>query len=353
MVPGLPWVFWGHFYPGAIGPSGYFLNVLSLGTPAFFNATLVGCAVELFVRVRAHPQGKPIRVWSRKESWVTWLVILAVLSGFGYINFWYYESSLAWRKANPEAAYGLSHPEAQRKYMEEMRVRIIEQRLRMDDQKSIPQLVQAPQSTNEFSRNANPQKEAAPLVSPQPPQSDSITDLIQAASIGNLNKVNELIVEGVDVNAKKFGLTALIIASYKGHKDIVEALLAKGADVNARLPEGHTALMLASEFGYKDIVNALLTKGADVNTKQADGFTVLMFACQHNNLALQDQYYQQKKVQDYKDIVNALLAKGANVNARLPFGHTALILASEFGYKDIVNALLAKGVDVNAKTHDG
>ncbi|MDR3629355.1 MAG: ankyrin repeat domain-containing protein [Desulfocapsaceae bacterium] len=326
MVLGNPWEFLGHhFYSGSIAPS-YFVNVLMIGTPVFLNATLAGCAVELFIRVKAHYQGEALRVWSRKEFLGTWLVILAVFSSIGYINFWYYESSLAWRKANPEAAYRLSHPEAQRKYVEEMRQRSTEQRLRQK-QEAIQQRVQAPQNTNDSSQNANPQKEETPLVPPQPPQSDHTADWFQAVSIGNSNTVNALLAEGVDVNAKtRFSETALILASQNGHKYIVEMLLNRGADVNAQELGGDTALIMASRCGHKDIVEMLLDRGADVNAKANGGETALMAASHYGD----------------KDIVKAILDKEADVNAKMQMsGHTALIWAILDGHQDIA-ALLRK-----------
>lgn len=94
------------------------------------------------------------------------------------------------------------------------------------------------------------------------------SDLIKAASIGDISAVKALLEKGADVNAKNNdGTTALIQASEYGYSDIVKMLLAKGADVNAIDEFGRMALFVASMQGHYDIVKALLEKGADVNAK--------------------------------------------------------------------------------------
>jgi len=57
------------------------------------------------------------------------------------------------------------------------------------------------------------------------------TPLHRAASRDDLLKVNRLIEEGADVNAKgKWGDTALMAASQMGYKDIVKLLKEAGAE---------------------------------------------------------------------------------------------------------------------------
>ena len=89
------------------------------------------------------------------------------------------------------------------------------------------------------------------------------TRLVDWAGVGWLNKVQECIKNGTDINAKnKWGWTALIKASEKGNLDIVEYLIKKEADVNAIDKNNYTALMYASENGYTDIVEFLKNAGA-------------------------------------------------------------------------------------------
>jgi hypothetical protein len=127
------------------------------------------------------------------------------------------------------------------------------------------------------------------------------TPLMEAAKKGDTEKVQALLAQGADVNAKgNDGFTALIMAARYGHTDIVQALLAKGANVNAKHDRGWTALITAAWEGHTDIVQALLTQGADVNAKDDRSWTALIWAADYG----------------HTDTVQALLAKGANVNTK-------------------------------------
>jgi ankyrin repeat protein len=76
---------------------------------------------------------------------------------------------------------------------------------------------------------------------------DPAQELIRASMAGDLQKVERLLREGVNVNARfKDGFTALMLASLTNRPAIVTLFLRKGVDVNARTSHGVTALMLAS-----------------------------------------------------------------------------------------------------------
>ena len=99
-----------------------------------------------------------------------------------------------------------------------------------------------------------------------------------------LNKVQECIKNGTDINAKnKWGWTALIKASEKGNLDIVEYLIKKEADVNAIDKNNYTALIHASLRGYLKIVKYLVENGADINIETKDGKTVSMYASEYRH----------------------------------------------------------------------
>ena len=87
--------------------------------------------------------------------------------------------------------------------------------------------------------------------------------LVEATLEGNINKVQTLLEEGADVNAKaNNGATALHIASEYRHPDIVEILLANGANVNTKTYNGVSALQNAESRGYTEIVQLLKDAGA-------------------------------------------------------------------------------------------
>ena len=87
-----------------------------------------------------------------------------------------------------------------------------------------------------------------------------------------------LLVAGVVILAAGHPATAspLIEAASMGDTEKVQTLLAQGADVNAKDNDGFTALMMAAVYGHIDIVHALLTKAADVNATDNDGSTALI-----------------------------------------------------------------------------
>ena len=115
-----------------------------------------------------------------------------------------------------------------------------------------------------------------------------------------LNKINELIQSGIDVNiVNQYGWTALLVAANFGRAHaapMMRVLIDAGADVNKPAYHGMTALMLAAEIWDEHgvhMMNLLLDAGADVNKKTNDqtfeiyqGCTALMFALMKNLLIL-------------------------------------------------------------------
>jgi ankyrin repeat protein len=157
------------------------------------------------------------------------------------------------------------------------------------------------------------------------------TALMLATAVGDIRLVRTLLDHGADVNAKnQAGATALMWAVGDGAK--VKALLGRGADVNARADSGRTPLLIAvGSPGAAGVVKVLIEKGADVRYNHK-GFTVLMAAVEGVDRA----------------VVQLLLAKGADVKAKNRVGWTALHAAAVAGDRAIAEDLLAHGADVNA-----
>jgi ankyrin repeat protein len=160
---------------------------------------------------------------------------------------------------------------------------------------------------------------------------DGTTALMHATAVGDIRLVRMLLEHKADVNARnKAGATALLWAV--GDRDKVRALLDRGAEVNAGADSGRTPLMIAvGSRGAADVVKLLIEKGADVHYSQR-GYTVLMAAVEG----------------DDRSVVRLLLAKGADVKARNRAGYTALHAAALAGDRAIAEDLLAHGADVNA-----
>ena len=116
----------------------------------------------------------------------------------------------------------------------------------------------------------------AALLRPESPISDTLFDAIDA---GNLERVQQLLDEGVDLQVlDRTGSTPLHRAARAGHADIGRALLADGAEVNSGTPEGTTPLHAAVRGGHAEITEVLLSAGADVLSKESFGDTPLPVA---------------------------------------------------------------------------
>jgi ankyrin repeat protein len=114
----------------------------------------------------------------------------------------------------------------------------------------------------------------------------SSSALPNAASHGDLKKVQRLLNQGIDVDSTdKDGDTALILASEEGHLDIVNLLLEMNAKLDIQATEGgNTALICASAEGHLEIVKALLTKNANVDIQNQYGCTAVMLSSDPGHL---------------------------------------------------------------------
>jgi ankyrin repeat protein len=164
--------------------------------------------------------------------------------------------------------------------------------------------------------------------------------LQEAVESNNLDKVKELIAQGVDVNEKdSYGSTVLSTASANGYTDIVNELLkVNGIDINAQdTLVQYTALINAIMFKHYDIVNKLLDRNdINVNLVGFDGTNALTQAVIDGNI----------------DIVNKILSKpDVNVNLQIQNGETALMRAIMFKKTDIAKLLLDRpDINVNLRT---
>ncbi len=165
-----------------------------------------------------------------------------------------------------------------------------------------------------------------------------------AASRGDLSRVESLLREGADPNARDaFGQTALMYAASAGHQAVAEELIDAGADVHARnrnnklaaelaTARGHAALaallrnarlFLAARDGDLAKLNELLDSGVDPNALLRDEWTALMIAA----------------LNDRPQIVAALLRRGAYADAQNATGWTALMIAERKGHVEATRLL--------------
>ena len=125
--------------------------------------------------------------------------------------------------------------------------------------------------------------------------------MVAAAEIGMLERVQELVEQGVDKDkGLGDGRTALTNASWKGHLDIVQYLVEQGADKDKPANYGNTPLIIATIWGHVDIVRYLLEQGVNRDRATNDGRTPLHFAANEGHL----------------EIAMLLMSYGADLNAK-------------------------------------
>lgn len=207
-------------------------------------------------------------------------------------------------------------------------------------------------------------------------------ELLQVAGYGDLNRVKELVEEGVDLNAvdSYAGITALHKACQGGHLEIVRYLIEHGIHINTTsVATGHTALIDAIWFLKVDCCKYLLDQDAAIGIPTNYGFTIdehIGYALQVNTkqaekeklLQIQELVQERRKrdqkksktklfqavLQNDLQAVKEAVASGADIEARYPIensfndGHTALIIACRENEPEIVSYLLEQGADVNA-----
>ena len=211
-----------------------------------------------------------------------------------------------------------------------------------------------------------------------------------AAQHGLLEKLQELITEGADVNAKnKDGQTALDIAMKEYNEEIVKLLIGKGTNVslnaaafigdinrvkafvegNGSVDEadasGQTPLHYAAAGNHMDIAEFLISEGAKIDAVAGKWKTPLGVAARTGSIDVakylivhganvdgrEGQWTPLQEAAYYsKEMVELLLTKGADINAGK---WTALHSALDAGRFDIVELLLAKGADVNIRDDEG
>jgi ankyrin repeat protein len=165
-----------------------------------------------------------------------------------------------------------------------------------------------------------------------------IDDLVQASKADDVDKIEQLLRQGVDVNAwDANGCTALGSAASRGHSQIVQLLISRGADLNKPATEGTSPLAVASTAGYGAIVDLLLGLGACPNSRSKAGVTPLTAASGNGHLG----------------IVRSLLDHGAEVNAGGQGGGSALLLAVQEGHLEIAKCLIEQKANPNVQSDTG
>ena len=187
--------------------------------------------------------------------------------------------------------------------------------------------------------------------------------LHDATKLGDIQRVRELLRDGVPVNCREAGMAPLHVAAIMGQTDAAAILIESGGDVDARVTvTGDTPLYLGALNGNSELVELLIAKSAQSGLRNQEGRQPL-----HEATTVRDAsalLRADPKLLDSADIYGVtpllsaiesghaevalfFISKGADVNARDHRGFSPLYLAARDGYSEIVNALLAMHAVVN------
>ncbi|XP_045027630.1 death-associated protein kinase 1 [Daphnia magna] len=170
------------------------------------------------------------------------------------------------------------------------------------------------------------------------------------SSSGLIEKINDLIQLGIDVNAKdNDGRNALHHLcrnnSNSNLLDAIRLLIQLGIDVNAKDNDGHNALHDLcdnnSNSNLTDAIRLFIQLGIDANAKDNEEWNALHFLCGNNSNS------------NLTDAIRLLIQLGIDVNAKDNYGHNALHHLcrnnSNSNLLDAIRLLIQLGIDVNAK----
>ena len=196
--------------------------------------------------------------------------------------------------------------------------------------------------------------------------------LIEAVKAGDLQRVERLLVEGVDVSAPQGdGATALHWAAHGDRHDLAARLLRAGASVDAADDHGVTPLALACLNASIPMVELLLAAGADPSLARSTGVTPLMTAARVGNVEVVRRLLQAGAdprasesrrgqtalmwaiAEDHTASAAVLLETGGGATTRSTNGFTPLLFAAQQGNVEIARLLLAAGADVHESAPDG
>ncbi|MBX3617443.1 ankyrin repeat domain-containing protein [Nitrosomonas sp.] len=144
------------------------------------------------------------------------------------------------------------------------------------------------------------------------------------AKNGELKKVKELLLSGIDPNSQDpRGWSPLMYATAEKHIDIVKLLLEYGADPNIVNYLGRSAIMYAANYGFYEIAKVLLENKATPNISGFTDLTPLSAAADKGHL----------------EVVKLLVEFGADVTYKNKENKTALDIAMESKQGEVAKLL--------------
>ncbi|GMR48645.1 hypothetical protein PMAYCL1PPCAC_18840 [Pristionchus mayeri] len=168
-------------------------------------------------------------------------------------------------------------------------------------------------------------------------RSGGFTPLHLACDQGRISRVDSLIKNGVDPNAKADGdIQPIHVAARAGHQLVIKHLLKDyDVDVNAQLRDGLTALHLSSSQSYVSTVKTLVECGANVHLVDKKQRTALHLAAVST-------------IEHCEFCVETLLNAGAEVSPHDAYGMTPLHYAASKSSSHVVEKLLRADASTDA-----
>lgn len=158
---------------------------------------------------------------------------------------------------------------------------------------------------------------------------ESVRSLARAAGNGNLNRVDELIEAGVDVNATGTSSATPFYWALRNRRGF-ELLLQHGANPNVVFDDGDSILHTTVNIRDDRFLELALAYGGDPNLRAGSQNQTLL----HEAASWEG-----------KDKVELLLEAGADIDAQRENGDSPMMAAALFGQFDLVYELLEKGAD--------
>lgn len=173
-----------------------------------------------------------------------------------------------------------------------------------------------------------------------------VVALAEAAASGDIDRIDQLVSEGVDVNYRGFkDVTPLLYALQD--IDGFARLLEHGADPNLLDANRQSPISRAAKMDDPQFLEAALRYGGDAN------MAVGTWHIADRNAWLQEPVLHSVLDLEAMDKIRMLLAAGADLDARDSWGDTALHQAADANQFDVMYFLLEQGADYTIRDRTG
>jgi ankyrin repeat protein len=123
------------------------------------------------------------------------------------------------------------------------------------------------------------------LAAATPGAAQTMAELHDAVTAGDLARVDALLVSGAPIDEKNVaGETALLLAVKHDQTAISKSLMAAGASINAIAKNKDTPWLLAGASGRTEIVREMIPLGPDLSIRNRYGGNALIPACERGHV---------------------------------------------------------------------